>query len=97
MLMIGILGVACLGERLLRLCVDWGWWQILGSVGDVLADLIGLGDMCDSAGVNDDGVERSPSRLTSSLVLFTTENTSKSGSTPRSVPLLALDRYLSNE
>ena len=60
MLMIGILGVACLGERLLRLCVDWGWWLILGRVGDVLADLIGLGDMCDSTGVNDNGVERSP-------------------------------------
>ena len=90
-LMIGILGVGCLGKRLLRLCVGWGWWLILGRVRDVLADLIGLGDMCDSTGVNDNGVERSPSRMVSSLVLFTTENTSNSGSTPRSVPLLALD------
>ena len=84
--------VGCLGERLLRWCVGRGWRLLVGRVGDMLAGLIGLGYVCNGAGLQGNVVERSPSRLIRSLVLFTTENTSKEGSTPRSVPLQALDR-----
>ena len=68
----------------------------MGRVGDVLAGIIGLGDVYDSAGLKGNGVDCSPCRQISSFVLFTTENTSNSGSPSRSVPLLALARYLSN-
>ena len=64
----------------------------MGCVGDVLTGLIGLGDVCNGAGLQGNVVERSPNKLIRSLVLFTTENTSKAGSTPRSVPLQALNR-----
>ena len=94
--MIGILGVGCLGERLLRLCVGWGWWLIVGRVGDVRDGLIGLGDVYDGTGLKGNGVERSTSRLIRLLVLFTIENTSNSRSTLRSVPLVALAQYISN-
>ena len=62
----------------------------MGRVGDVLAGLIGLE-------LEGNDVKRSPSRVIRWGVSFTTENTSKSGSTPRSVPLVALNRYLSND
>ena len=94
--MIGFLGVCCLGKQLLYLSLGPGWWLIVGCVGNAIAGCTDLGYVYDGRGLKGNGIERSPSRLIRSRVLFTTENTSNSGSTSRSVPLVALVWYLSN-